>query len=371
MAFAKIYFLKDLDGPQTTGVTISTRITLSGGPTETWIFQVSGSFNQASNVAITLLGGAVHKNILWVIAGTITIGANATFQGNILAKTNVDVGTHAIDNGCIYAETAVHIQQATISCSVTPPPSSSTTPPPQSSTITATSTSTAPATTFTPPCTSTGTSCFTTAIENLNASIEAGDFLTFILTDTAEANFDNAKNTTMLTCSIYAGCHTAAEAINTGGQTLPDGSLSTVTSSSGVVEANTHHIRETRLPQIGLPPLIAERRHPAIWIAAHHAGELHPAESGAWGYFSAMSPPELQEHEVHRMAEVEAEKRDVVGTDDDAVVIVRVDGEAVVVEMDLEVASQGDEVGGNDEGRGSTPRGWIDSSRPGLRQNEI
>jgi hypothetical protein len=34
----------------------------------------------------------------------------------------------------------------------------------------------------------------------------------------------------------------------------------------------------------------------------------------------------------------------------------------VVVEMDLEVASQGDEVGGNGEGRASTPRGWIDSS---------
>jgi hypothetical protein len=123
MAFAKIYFWKDLDGPQTTGVTISTGITLSGGPTDSkfllrrpfsasrvdahataWIFQVSGSFNQASNVAITLLGGAVHKNILWAIAGTITIGANATFQGNILAKTNVDVGTQAIDNGCMYAE---------------------------------------------------------------------------------------------------------------------------------------------------------------------------------------------------------------------------------------------------------------------------
>ncbi|KAJ6586427.1 ice-binding protein [Mycena vulgaris] len=98
----------------TTGVTISTGITLAGGPADTWIFQISGTLVQAANVQMTLIGGAVSKNIIWVVAGTVTAGANAVFQGNILAKTNVVMGTNAIDHGCIYAQTAVTLQKATL-----------------------------------------------------------------------------------------------------------------------------------------------------------------------------------------------------------------------------------------------------------------
>ncbi|KAJ7303446.1 hypothetical protein DFH08DRAFT_825904 [Mycena albidolilacea] len=111
-----------------------------------------------------------------------------------------------------------------------------------------------PTTTFAPGCTVTSTptptaaACATVAFENLNASIHGDDFLTFTLTETVEANFDNAKcflskertinpaqtqNTTMLTCAVYAGCHTVADATNTGGQPLPGGGVSTVTKSSG------------------------------------------------------------------------------------------------------------------------------------------
>ncbi|KAF8178826.1 hypothetical protein K438DRAFT_1843734 [Mycena galopus ATCC 62051] len=225
----------------TTGVTISSGITLSGGPTDTWIFQISGSFNQAADVQMTLTGGALPQNIVWAIAGTVTLGANTVFQGTILAKTNVDVDANVVDNGCIYAGTAVALKETTIQCpgAVTPPPTSSTT-----------STSSAPTETFTPPCTPNATDCFTTAFENLTASIQGDDFLTFTLVDTVEecvdfcacvsggcqfANlyFDNAKNTTMLTCAAYTGCHNATDATNTGGQTLPGGGVSTVTNSSG------------------------------------------------------------------------------------------------------------------------------------------
>ncbi|KAJ7701195.1 ice-binding protein [Mycena rosella] len=108
----------------TTGVSISTGITLAGGPADTWIFQISGTLVQAANVQITLVGGAVSQNIIWVVAGTVTVGTNAVFQGNILAKTNVVIGTNAIDHGCIYAQTAVTLQKATVLCSggvITPP----------------------------------------------------------------------------------------------------------------------------------------------------------------------------------------------------------------------------------------------------------
>ncbi|KAJ6614398.1 hypothetical protein B0H10DRAFT_1950763 [Mycena sp. CBHHK59/15] len=173
----------------TTGVTISTGITLTGGPADTWIFQISGSLNQAANVNITLLGGALPQNIFWAVAGTVTLNNNTIFQGNILTKTNVDIGITAVDNGCIYAQTAVFMKEAAVLCAggaVAPPPSSSapTAPP----TTSATPTNTAATTTVTPKCTPTAASasCATVAFENLNASIQGDDFRTFTLTDTAE-----------------------------------------------------------------------------------------------------------------------------------------------------------------------------------------
>ncbi|KAJ7164273.1 hypothetical protein C8R46DRAFT_1099164 [Mycena filopes] len=247
----------------TTGVTISTGITLAGGPADTWIFQISGTLVQAANVKITLIGGAQSKNIVWVVAGTVTVGTNGVFEGNILAKTNVVIGTNAIDNGCIYAQTAVALQKATVLCGggvVVPPPSSSA---PISSTVSIPATSTPPATvsstptsstataTYSAKCTPTAAPCFTTAFENLNASIHADDYLSYILTDTVQECIDfcacrpggcgfanpyydnNAKNTTMLTCAYYAGCHSAADATNTGGQSEPNGGLSAISNSSG------------------------------------------------------------------------------------------------------------------------------------------
>ncbi|KAJ7721286.1 hypothetical protein B0H16DRAFT_1699686 [Mycena metata] len=231
----------------TTGVTIASGITLTGGPTD-----ISGSLNQAADVTINLSGGALPQNIFWAVAGTVTLNNNTVFQGNILTKTNIDIGFNAVNNGCLYAQTAVFMKQATILCPggvVTPPPTSSApTAPPSTS---ATPTSTVTTTTVTPQCTATAssTACATVAFQNLNASIHGDDFLTFTLTDTAEEcidfcacipgcafanpNFDNGKNTTMLTCAVYSGCHTAADATNTGGQTLPNGTLTTIANSSG------------------------------------------------------------------------------------------------------------------------------------------
>ncbi|KAJ7249633.1 hypothetical protein C8J57DRAFT_1356326 [Mycena rebaudengoi] len=184
----------------TTGVTISSGITLTGGPADTWIFQISGSLNQAANVEITLVGGALPQNIFWAVAGTVTLNNNTIFQGNILAKTNVDIGINSVDNGCIYAQTSVFMKEATILCAgVLPPPPSSSAPTAPPST-TATPTSTATTTTVTPQCTPTAASaaCATVAFENLNASIQGGDFLTFTLTDTAEECIDF--------CACIPGC---------------------------------------------------------------------------------------------------------------------------------------------------------------------
>src|ERR1035437_6320573 len=57
-----------------TDVSISTDVTLSGGPTDVWIFQISGRLNEANAARVTLAGGALAKNIFWQVAGAVTLG---------------------------------------------------------------------------------------------------------------------------------------------------------------------------------------------------------------------------------------------------------------------------------------------------------
>ena len=93
-----------------TGLLITTDVTLSGGPDDVWIFQVAGTMNQASATRVTLAGGALPKNIFWQVAGAVTIGTTAHFEGVILAKTLIAVNTGASVNGRLLAQTAVTLQ---------------------------------------------------------------------------------------------------------------------------------------------------------------------------------------------------------------------------------------------------------------------
>jgi hypothetical protein len=93
-----------------TGLLISTDVTLSGGPDDVWIFQVAGTLNQASAKRMILAGGARAKNIFWQVAGAVTIGTTAHFEGVVLAKTMIAVNTGATVRGRLLAQTAVTLQ---------------------------------------------------------------------------------------------------------------------------------------------------------------------------------------------------------------------------------------------------------------------
>ena len=75
-----------------------------------WIFQVAGTLDQANATRVTLAGGALAKNIFWQVAGAVTIGTTAHFEGVVLAKTLVAVNTGASVNGRLLAQTAVTLQ---------------------------------------------------------------------------------------------------------------------------------------------------------------------------------------------------------------------------------------------------------------------
>jgi hypothetical protein len=93
-----------------TGLLISTDITISGGPDDVWIFQIAGTLNQASATNIVLAGGAQAKNIFWQVAGAVTVGTYAHFEGIVLGKTVIGVNTGATVNGRLLAQTAVTLQ---------------------------------------------------------------------------------------------------------------------------------------------------------------------------------------------------------------------------------------------------------------------
>ena len=97
-----------------TGVKITTDVTLSGGPDAVWIFQIAGRLKQANAARITLVGGALAKNVFWQVAGAVTLGTTAHFQGIALGKTMIAVNTGATVNGRLLAQTAVTLQMNSV-----------------------------------------------------------------------------------------------------------------------------------------------------------------------------------------------------------------------------------------------------------------
>jgi hypothetical protein len=98
----------------TSGVTITTDLTLSGGPNDVWIFQIPGTLNMAAARNVILLGGAKAKNIFWQVAGAVTLGTSSHFEGIILGQTNIAMQTGATMSGRLLAQTAVTLQQNTV-----------------------------------------------------------------------------------------------------------------------------------------------------------------------------------------------------------------------------------------------------------------
>jgi hypothetical protein len=94
-----------------TGVSISTDVTLAGGPNDVWIFQIAGPLTQASATTVRLAGGVQARNIFWQSAGAVTLGTGAHFEGTILAKTMIALNTGASTHGRLLAQTAVTLQQ--------------------------------------------------------------------------------------------------------------------------------------------------------------------------------------------------------------------------------------------------------------------
>lgn len=97
-----------------TVVTASSDFTLSGDEDDVWIFQIEDNLTVSSDVTLILNGGAKASNVFWQVAGAVTIGTNAHFEGIILSKTAINLQTGASHIGKLLAQTAVTLDQNSI-----------------------------------------------------------------------------------------------------------------------------------------------------------------------------------------------------------------------------------------------------------------
>lgn len=103
------------------GVSILSDITLSGGPTDVWVFQIEGGdLNQQVGTKVILTGGALAKNVFWQVDGDgngdtdVYIGDNAHLEGIVLSRNQISLGLKASVNGRLLSQTVVTMEQNTV-----------------------------------------------------------------------------------------------------------------------------------------------------------------------------------------------------------------------------------------------------------------
>jgi hypothetical protein len=97
-----------------TGINIGGNLHFHGAGV--YIIQVAGTLVMAGNYRVILEDGALPENIFWQVSEAVNIGAKAHMEGTILTATAVTFITESTLNGRIYAQTAVTLQKATITC---------------------------------------------------------------------------------------------------------------------------------------------------------------------------------------------------------------------------------------------------------------
>jgi len=98
-------------------------LTLSGGPTDVWIFQIGSTLTTAANSSVVFRGGGQNCNVFWQVGSSATIGTTTTFVGNILALTTINLNTGASLAGRALARNgAVNLNSNAVTvCSLCPP----------------------------------------------------------------------------------------------------------------------------------------------------------------------------------------------------------------------------------------------------------
>jgi hypothetical protein len=98
----------------TSSVTIGSNVTINGGANDTWILQIDNDLSIGADFDVILSGGAQAKNIIWQVAGEVTMGTGSHFEGIVLTLTSITMNTGASINGRLLAQTQIALDQATV-----------------------------------------------------------------------------------------------------------------------------------------------------------------------------------------------------------------------------------------------------------------
>jgi Ice-binding-like len=96
-------------------------LNLQGNPNSLFVFQIGASLTTNSGFIVSFINGSAPTNVWWEVGGSVTLGTNTNFVGNIVALTNIALNTGAdIDFGRALSRTgAVTLDTNTITV---PPP---------------------------------------------------------------------------------------------------------------------------------------------------------------------------------------------------------------------------------------------------------
>jgi hypothetical protein len=97
-----------------TGLLIATSVTLTGSPTDVWVFQVAKNLTIADGAQVVLAGGALAQNVFWQVSGGATVGTTAQLEGTVLCQTAIALDTKASLTGRLLAQTAATLDANTI-----------------------------------------------------------------------------------------------------------------------------------------------------------------------------------------------------------------------------------------------------------------
>lgn len=97
-----------------TNVTIPANVALKGRGDDVWIFQISKNLVVSSGAAVILRGNARARNVIWQVAGKVTMGTTSHVEGTILAKTLIALKTGASIKGRLLSQTAVTLQMNSV-----------------------------------------------------------------------------------------------------------------------------------------------------------------------------------------------------------------------------------------------------------------
>jgi hypothetical protein len=85
-----------------------------GDPNAVFLFQAGTTMLIGAGCSVLLINGAQAENVNWVMGSTLTVGADAIFEGSIVAETAIVFGARTVIRGNIVAGSAITFGATTL-----------------------------------------------------------------------------------------------------------------------------------------------------------------------------------------------------------------------------------------------------------------